>query len=124
MLSHAIPGLKARARTLRELLDSTYYILADRPLHLDEGATKILAPEARVQLRKLTSRLQNATRWGSSNLEEIIRAFAEEEGVTLGKIAQPLRAALTGRAVSPGVFDVMETLGPEESLARIADQAA
>ncbi len=123
MLRHAIPGLKARARTLKELLDSTYYILADRPLDIDESAAKILAPDTREQLRKLTSRLQHATRWDSSSLEEIVRAFAEDEGVKLGKIAQPLRAALTGRAVSPGVFDVMETLGPEESLARIADQA-
>jgi len=123
-LAHALPGLKARARTLRELLDSAYYILADRPLEIDENATKILAPEARGQLTKLTSRLQHATRWDSSSIEEIVRAFAEEEGVKLGKVAQPLRAALTGRATSPGVFDVMETLGPDESLARIADQAA
>ena len=123
MLEHAIQGLKSRARTLVELLDSTYYIFADRPLELDEKASKILAQDMRKQLTKLTSLLQNATRWHSSSLEEIVRAFAENEGVKLGKVAQPLRAALTGRAVSPGVFDVMETLGREESLARIADQA-
>ncbi len=123
MLAHAVPGLKTRARTLNELIDSTYYIRADRPLDLDSKAAKILKPEARDLLTKLTSLLQNVTRWHASELEDAVRAFAENEGVKLGKVAQPLRAALTGRAVSPGVFDVMETLGPEESLARIADQA-
>ncbi len=121
-LSQAIPGLKARARTLHELIDTAYYIFADRPLELDAKAAKNLSADTREQLMKLTSRLQNATRWDSSSLEDTVRTFAEEEGLKLGKVAQPLRAALTGRAVSPGVFDVMETLGAEESLARIADQ--
>lgn len=123
MVAHALPGLKARARTLIELFDSTYYITASRPLSLDEKAAKILSTDARELLGKLTSRLQNASEWSADGLEAIVRIFAEDEGLKLGKVAQPLRAALTGRAVSPGVFDVMETLGRDESLARIADQA-
>ena len=68
-------------------------------------------------------RLQNARHWTAGSLEEIARAFAEEEQLKLGRIAQPLRVALTGRAVSPGVFDVMETLGRDETLARLGDIA-
>jgi glutamyl-tRNA synthetase len=121
-LSHAMPGLKARARTLVELVDSAYYIFASRPLELDEKAEKLLAGEARDILAKLTPKLAGASEWRSAALEDELRAFAEAEGLKLGKVAQPLRAALTGRATSPGVFDVLETLGAEESLARIAEQ--
>jgi glutamyl-tRNA synthetase len=71
----------------------------------------------------LTERLQNARQWTAGSLEESVRAFAEEEQLKLGRIAQPLRVALTGRAVSPGVFDVMETLGRAETLARLGDVA-
>ncbi len=123
-LVHAMPGLKARAKTLAELTDSAYYIFAERPLELDEKAAKLLAGDARDILAKLTPRLAAASDWRSAALESDLRAFAEAEGLKLGKAAQPLRAALTGRATSPGVFDVLETLGAEESLARIADQTA
>ncbi|MEM6932587.1 MAG: glutamate--tRNA ligase, partial [Pseudomonadota bacterium] len=54
-------------------------------------------------------------------LEKVVRDFAEDQGVKLGKVAQPLRAALTGRAISPGVFDVMETLQKQEVIARLSD---
>jgi glutamyl-tRNA synthetase len=123
-LLQAMPGLKARAKTLVELIDSAYYLLAERPLDFDEKAEKLLSPEARDILAKLTGALRDATPWRSAALEEKVRAFAEAEGLKLGKVAQPMRAALTGRAVSPGVFDVLETLGAEESLARLEDQAA
>jgi glutamyl-tRNA synthetase len=119
-----MPGLKARAKTLVELIDSAYYLLAERPLDFDEKAEKLLSPEARDILAKLTGALRDATPWRSAALEEKVRAFAEAEGLKLGEVAQPMRAALTGRAVSPGVFDVLETLGAEESLARLEDQAA
>ena len=72
-------------------------------------------------LARLTERLQNARQWTAGPIEEIVRSFAEDEGLKLGHVAQPLRAALTGRAVSPGVFDVIETLGRDEALARLSD---
>ena len=71
----------------------------------------------------MTPHLQNASAWQTEALEDAARTFAEDEGLKLGKVAQPLRAALTGRAVSPGVFDVLVTLGRDETLARIADAA-
>jgi glutamyl-tRNA synthetase len=74
-------------------------------------------------LARLTPRLRDASEWVAGPIEQIVRSFAEEEQLKLGKVAQPLRAALTGRSVSPGVFDVMETLGREETLARLDDAA-
>lgn len=117
----AMPGLKERAKTITELIDLAYYILADRPLSLDEKAAKSLGPDAAPLLLRLTERLRNASDLSASGAEEILRSFAEEEELKLGKVAQPVRAALTGRAISPGVFDVIETLGRDEVLARLDD---
>ena len=100
-----------------------HYILADRPLSPDEKAAKLLDGASPI-LARLTVRLRGASEWRAGSVEEIVRFFAEEEQVKLGKVAQPLRAALTGRSVSPGVFDVMETLGRDETLARLQDAAA
>ncbi|MEM6680343.1 MAG: glutamate--tRNA ligase [Pseudomonadota bacterium] len=121
MLTEALPGLRERAKTLTELVDLAYYILATRPLEPDEKAAKALAGDAPKLLARLTPHLHAATPWKPSPLEDAVRRFAENEGLKLGKVAQPLRAALTGRGVSPGVFDVMVTLGRDEALARIAD---
>lgn len=123
MLAQAMGGLKERAKTLVDLLDSAHYILADRPFTPDEKAAKILSDDAKALLSRLTLHLRNASEWSSELLEEAVRAFAEAEDLKLGKVAQPMRAALTGRATSPGVFDVLVTLGREESLARLQDQS-
>ncbi|MEQ8741189.1 MAG: glutamate--tRNA ligase, partial [Hoeflea sp.] len=83
-----------------------------------------LNPEARALLARLASRLEAHNDWALSAIEETIRSFAEEENLKLGKVAQPLRAAVTGSTVSPPIFDVLATLGREEALGRIKDQAA
>ncbi len=124
MLLQAMPGLKNRAKTLLELIDNSHYILSDRPFLPEENAAKHLTGDALDMLACLTERLQNASQWAAGSLEEIVRAFAEAEQIKLGRIAQPLRVALTGRVVSPGVFDVMETLGRDETLARLGDAAS
>jgi glutamyl-tRNA synthetase len=124
MLAKAMPGLKDRTKTLVELIDNSHYILSDRPFTPESNAAKHLAGDAPRILARLTVRLQNASEWTAGSVEEIVRAFAEDEQIKLGQIAQPLRVALTGRAVSPGVFDVMETLGRNETLARLGDAAA
>jgi len=123
MLVEAMGGLKERAKTLVDILQSAHYILSDRPFSPDEKAAKLLSDDARTLLARLTSHLQNVSDWTSELLEEAVRAFAEAEDLKLGKVAQPMRAALTGRATSPGVFDVLVTLGREESLARLQDQS-
>lgn len=116
----AMPGLKERARTIPQILSMAEFILGKRPFSPDEKAAKILASVPHGMLGRLTSRLQNAT-WNSTNLEAAVRDFAEAESLGLGKVAQPVRIALTGRTVSPGVFDMLEILGREESLARLED---
>lgn len=121
MLLRAMPELKTRAKTLAQLEAVANFILSDRPLEMDERAKRVLSHEAVATLRRLTARLQNARHWTRDELEGIVRTFAEEEGLKLGQVAQPLRAALTGRTVSPGVFEVMELLGREETLARLDD---
>lgn len=122
-LKRAMPGLKQRARTLVELIKNARYLFAERPLSLDENARKLLDTEARQHLRALLLELESVEDWTVENVEGAIRAYANRQGIKLGTIAQPLRAALTGRTVSPGIFDVLAVLGREESLARISDQA-
>lgn len=123
-LEMAMPGLKERAKTLVELLLGARYLFVERPLDLDEKAQKLLTAEARAHLAALFPRLEAVPRWEPETLEAAVRNYAEETGAKLGSIAQPLRAALTGRTTSPGIFDVLHVLGREESLARIRDQAA
>ena len=120
----AMPGLKERAKTIIELIDSAYYIYAQRPLAPDEKARKLLTDDACTMLAELTSHLRNATDWGAESLEDTVKAFATAKDLKLGKVAQPLRAALTGRASSPGIYDVMMTLGRNETLARLDDRTA
>jgi glutamyl-tRNA synthetase len=117
----AMPGLKERAKTLNDLIDGTAFILADRPLALDEKAEALLTADARKILRDALPALEKAE-WRSEKLDAAVRDLADRHGLKLSAIAQPLRAALTGRATSPGIFDVMTVLGRQESLARIADQ--
>src|SRR3984957_2453831 len=122
-LRAAMPGLKERAKTLVELLDGAGFLFATRPLTMDVKAEEILARAGRLPLKNLLPRLTALTEWTSAGAEAVVRAYAEEEGAKLGVVAQPLRAALTGRSTSPGIFDVLTVLGREESLGRIADQA-
>jgi len=123
-LEQAMPGLKPRAKTLVELMDSARYLFAKRPLDMDAKAQKQLTPEARQHIAALKDRFAALDVWSAETLEEAVRTYAGKTGVKLGQIAQPLRAALTGRTVSPGIFDVLEVLGREESLARLDDQAS
>jgi len=122
-LRAAIPGLKERAKTLVELVDGAAFLFATRPLAMDAKAEEILARAGRLHLKNLLPRLSALTDWTAASAENVVRAYAEEEGAKLGVVAQPLRAALTGRSTSPGIFDVLAVLGREESLGRIADQA-
>ncbi len=120
----AIPSLKERSKTLLDLLHGAQYVFAQRPLSLEDKAQKQLDPDTRRMLANLLARLNAVTTWNAEALEAEVRQFAEAGGLKLGKVAQPLRAALTGSTVSPPVFDVMAVLGQSESLARIADQAS
>jgi glutamyl-tRNA synthetase len=119
----AMPGLKERAKTLVELIDSARYLYADRPLALDDKAAALITPDARNILGNLSRELAMLDPWSAQGAEATVRAYAEKAGVKLGAVAQPLRAALTGRTTSPGIFDVLAVLGKAETLARLGDQA-
>jgi glutamyl-tRNA synthetase len=149
-LKAALPGLKERAKTFTELIDNAGFVLpqivgnvtaVERPdtltatatlsgpntpvrIEVDEKAAKLLEGDARKHLAALHERFAKLDAWEPDALEAATRAYAEEAGVKLGGVAQPLRAALTGRTTSPPIFNVLSVLGREESLARIADQAA
>ncbi|WP_036282464.1 glutamate--tRNA ligase [Methylocystis sp. ATCC 49242] len=122
-LRAALPGLKARAKTLNELVDGAAFLFVQRPLPLDEKAQKLLSADARARLAALGPKLAALPDWTAAAMEGVVRDLSVELGVKLGDLAQPLRAALTGRSTSPGIFDVLEILGREESLGRIADQS-
>src|SRR5438270_3013094 len=122
LLLRAMPELKARAHTLNELAESAGFLFAKRPIELDEAASALLTAEARAMLQRSHEQLGAIAEWDAASVEAAIREVAEGTGVKLGKLAQPLRAALTGRTTSPGIFDVLALLGREETLARIADQ--
>jgi glutamyl-tRNA synthetase len=118
-----MPGLKERAKTLVELLKGAAFLYIARPLAMDDKARQILADGGHETLATLQPILASSAVWSAHDLEAAVKAHAEQTGIKLGKLAQPLRAALTGTSTSPGIFDVLEVLGREESLARIADQA-
>src|SRR5438045_1173678 len=122
-LLQAMPSLKERAKTLIEMIDASYFIFADRPLEIEPKAAALLTPENRELIGRLRLALNTVTPWTAETTEAAMRAFAEQNNLKLGAVAQPLRAALTGRTTSPGIFDVLAVLGKAESLARIADQA-
>src|SRR5580692_2733163 len=119
----AMPGLKERAKNLVELIDSARFLYADRPIAIDEKAKPLLNPQACAILAELLPDLSKLDPWTAEATENAVRAFAERKEIKLGAVAQPLRAALTGRLTSPGIFDVLQVLGKPESLARLADQA-
>lgn len=121
-LLKALPGLKDRAKTLVELMASTNYLFSTRPLAMDDKAKALLNDEGKVALKTVADLITPINDWTAHTLEAAVKAHAEATGIKLGKLAQPLRAALTGTSTSPPIFDVLEVLGREESLARISDQ--
>jgi glutamyl-tRNA synthetase len=122
-LLRAMPSLKERAKTLIELIDGAYFIFADRPLEIEPKALAVLTPENRELIGRLRQALEAVDPWTAETTEAAMRAFAETNGLKLGAVAQPLRAALTGRTTSPGIFDVLAVLGRQECLGRLGDQA-
>ena len=119
-LRQAVPLLKERAKSYVDMVESAHFLLSLRPFEPDEKAASLLNSVSIGILKKLTSRLQHVS-WAHDDIETDLRDFAQDQGLKLGEVLQPLRAALTGRTVSPSVFNVMEILGRPESLARLED---
>ena len=119
-LSAGLVGLKPRANTVNALAESALFYVAKPPLAMTEKATKILDPDAKSMLSALVEMLRETSDWSESELESGLRAFADGRDLKFGKVAQPLRAALTGSTASPGIFEVMVILGREEVLSRLS----
>lgn len=118
----AMPALKERAKTLNDIVVGGLFLVAETPLAIDEKAQKLLTADGKSVLGQIIPRFAALPDWTAAALENDVRTFAEQTGAKLGNIAQPLRAALTGRAVSPPVFTVLELLGRDESLSRLSVQ--
>ncbi len=118
-----LDGLKERAKTLEQLAESALFYALDRPLALNAKAAKLIDDRARGLMARLAPMLKTVEPWDEAGIESAIRAFAESEGAKLGSVAQPLRAALTGTNVSPGIFEVAAVLGRDETLGRLDDVA-
>ncbi|HKY82983.1 MAG TPA: glutamate--tRNA ligase [Sphingobium sp.] len=121
LLAQAMPSLKPRAKTLNEIAEGAEFLFKNCPLDFDEKALALLDDSARALLGKTADALDAVPSWTVEAIEEAIRHVAEDAGLGLGKVAQPLRAALTGRTVSPGIFDVLFLLGKANSLERLVD---
>src|SRR5262252_1333362 len=119
----AMPGLKERAKTLVELFEASRFLWTSRPLEIADQAKTLLTNEAKTLIAALLPELEAVPDWNATSAEAVVRPYAERAGLKLGAVAQPLRAALTGRTTSPPIFDVLAVLGRDESLARLRDQA-
>lgn len=122
LLAKAMPVLKSRAKNLIELANNSLFLYKKRPLDLDEKAQSLLDADARRLLESIHSTLADLDDWTIEATEDRVKAIAEAAELGLGKLAQPMRAALTGSTSSPGIFDVLILLGKEESLGRLTDQ--
>ncbi len=122
-LAAIMPELQPRAKTVIELVEGAAFLFAARPIPVDEAAAKLLDADARTLLKTVADRLRALPGWTFEEIETVVRTVAEDAGLGLGKVAQPLRAALTGRTTSPGIFDVLLHLGRDETLGRLDDQA-
>ncbi|MEM1195114.1 MAG: glutamate--tRNA ligase [Pseudomonadota bacterium] len=123
-LLKAMPVLKPRARNLDELAENAKFLFAKRPLSMTEKAAKLLDEDGRARLGLVSAALAKENDWTIEALEATTKGLAEEQGLGLGKLAQPMRAALTGTTTSPGIFDVLVLLGRDEALARLDAFAA
>ena len=122
LLLRTMPFLKIRAKNINELTEGAGFLFRTRPLDMDEKAASLLDEPGKALLAQARDALVATDDWSAPALEAAVKAVAEHAGIGLGKVAQPLRAALTGRATSPGIFDVLALLGREESLGRLEDQ--
>jgi glutamyl-tRNA synthetase len=121
LLTTAMPVLKVRAKSINDLAAGAAFLFDARPLALDAGASALLTEDSKSILAQAQTALMALPDWTATALEEVVRRVAEDAGLGLGKVAQPLRAALTGRSTSPGIFDVLVLLGRDESLGRLDD---
>ncbi|MBI1327170.1 MAG: glutamate--tRNA ligase [Alphaproteobacteria bacterium] len=112
--------LKHRNKNLVQLADETVFLTKETPLDFDDKAKEILTPEAKQNLKKIAEVIQTIGDFTAPSIEAAIKSFANENGLKMGQVGMPLRAALTGRGTSPSIFHIMEILGKDEILKRLS----
>ncbi len=120
-LIQGLPSLRERAKTLPELVENSLFYVAERPISLDDKARKLIDFDGCRRLESVRNGFAELSDWTVDALEAWVREFSERTGTKMGKVAQPIRAAITGAAVSPSIFEVLVVLGRDESLGRIGD---
>lgn len=123
-LAAGMDSLKSRADTIPQLVELSLFYCFDRPLSYTEKAEKMLDEDSRARLAGIRAPLAAIDTWNQETVEAAVKAHVEANGLKLGMVAQPLRAALTGSNVSPGIFEVASVLGRDETLGRIEDAVA
>lgn len=119
LIINGLNGIKARARTLIELKEMTSFYVVSSPIPLDEKSKKVLNTENIKLLKNYVPYLEKIDNWTEKEIEENIKSYCINYGINLGKLAQPLRAAITGKSVSPGLYELMEVLGKKETIDRL-----
>jgi glutamyl-tRNA synthetase len=118
-IARVIPCLNERAKTLVEMAEKSAFFFK-KEVEFDEKArSKFLTEEARPFLEKMIAGFSTLDDFSAESIESLFKKIVEEEGMKLGKLAQPVRVALTGTTVSPGIYDVILLLGKEETLKRL-----
>jgi glutamyl-tRNA synthetase len=120
-LKKGMDELKERAKTVVELSENAEFYAKIRPLEMTEKALSMLDFDSLSHLSNVLKELSELANWQVEEIEKTVKAFAEAAELKLGKVAQPLRAALTGTTVSPSIFNVMAVLGRDEALGRLED---
>jgi glutamyl-tRNA synthetase len=120
-VSQAVETLKMRSRTLVEMAEGARFYFQEKVTYEDKGDKKFLKPNVMELMEEIKGRLGKTDDFSKRGLEGLFLGFLEEKQIKLGKIAQPLRVALTGKTASPGLFEVMEALGKQKVLGRLSD---
>tara|TARA_Y100001968_G_C19380039_1_gene729806 strand:- start:770 stop:1624 length:855 start_codon:yes stop_codon:yes gene_type:complete len=121
LILNGMNGLKTRARTINELAEMCSFYIEKAPITLDKKSKKVLNNENINTLKLYYNQLSKLEIWNKEEIEEDIKMYCQANNINLGKLAQPLRAAITGKSVSPGLYELMEVLGKNETLARITN---
>ena len=118
-IARVVPCLNERSKTLLEMAEKSAFFFKQQVEFDEKARNKFLTDEAKPLIEKIITELAALESYSVENIESLFKKIVEEEGMKLGKLAQPVRVALTGATVSPGIYDVILLLGKEETLKRL-----
>jgi len=124
MFTKALPALKQRAKTLVQLAQASAFVFASCPIPMEEKAASLLDDTGLGVICGILPKFEALSEWNGEAIETTMRDYTETADLKMGKVAQPIRAALTGQASSPGAMDVLHILGRDEAIARLHNVVA